>query len=150
MRATDATTPLRVLVVDDCRDHTDSLAILVQLWGHDARAAYDGPTALEAAAAYLPEVVLLDVGLPGMDGYEVARHLRRHDGLAGATLIAVSGYVQETDRQHSRDAGCAEHLAKPVDLDLLQELLAARKAALRTPAPAPAGCNGPRERGTVP
>jgi CheY-like chemotaxis protein len=150
MQAADATVPLRVLVVDDCRDHTDSLAILVRFWGHDVRTAYDGPTGLDVAAAYVPDVVLLDIGLPGMDGYEVARRLRRQAGLATALLITVSGFAQDADRQHSQEVGCAEHLAKPVDLDLLQEILAARKAAVRRPAPGPAGCGGPRERGTVP
>ena len=91
--------------------------------GHDVRLAYDGPAAVAVAAEYRPEFVLLDIGLPGMDGYEVARRLRQDANLAGVTLIAVSGYGQESDRRHSHEAGFDQHLVKPVDPGTLLELL---------------------------
>jgi two-component system CheB/CheR fusion protein len=115
---------LRVLVVDDCRDHTESLAILMRLWGHEALIAHDGPCALDLAGAQCPDVVLLDVGLPGMDGYEVARRLRRVPGMEKALLLTVSGYAQEADRERALAAGCADHLVKPVDLTMLRARLA--------------------------
>jgi two-component system, chemotaxis family, CheB/CheR fusion protein len=115
---------LRVLVVDDCDDHTESLALLLGLWGYEALVAADGRAALDVAGARHPDVVLLDVGLPGMDGYELARQLRRLPGLGEALLLTLSGYAQEADRQRALAAGCADHLVKPVDLDLLRGLLA--------------------------
>jgi two-component system, chemotaxis family, CheB/CheR fusion protein len=113
----------RVLVVDDNMFSAETLAALLQLWGHDVQVAHDGPTALELAAVYRPEVVLLDIGLPGMDGYQVARRLREA-GLGSAVLIAASGYAQDEDRRRSRDAGFDHHLSKPLDLDVLEALLA--------------------------
>ena len=115
---------LRVLVVDDCRDHTDSLAILLRLWGHEVLIAHDGPGALDLAGARCPDVVRLDVGLPGMDGYEVARRLRGVPGMGKALLLTLSGYAQEADRARALAAGCADHLIKPVDLDRLRHRLA--------------------------
>jgi CheY-like chemotaxis protein len=133
---------LRILVVDDCLDHTDTLAFLLELWGHDVRTAADGPTALAVARDYRPDVVLLDIGLPGLDGLEVARRLRREKGLAATVVVTVSGYAQEADRQHSRDAGCAEHLAKPVDLEVLHRLLTEHKQARARPVPGARGQEG--------
>jgi CheY-like chemotaxis protein len=127
----DNAVPLRVLVVDDCPDHTESLELLLGLWGFHARTAADGMQALAVAREYCPDVVLLDVGLPGMDGYEVARRLRAEDGLANTVLITVSGYAQEVDRERSRSAGCAEHLVKPIELEVLRGLLALRWQVLR-------------------
>jgi two-component system CheB/CheR fusion protein len=127
MSDTSPSPRLRVLVVDDCDDHTESLALLLGLWGHEALIAADGRTALDLAGARRPDVVLLDVGLPGMDGYELARQLRRLPGLGEALLLTVSGYAQEADRRRALAAGCADHLVKPVDLDLLRGLLAAWK-----------------------
>jgi CheY-like chemotaxis protein len=135
MPTATSSSPLRVLVVDDCPDTTAALAILLRCWSHDVRVAHDGPAALETAAGFRPDVVLLDVGLPGMDGYEVARRLRGEVGLARALLVAVTGYGQEADRL-SREAGCDRHLLKPVDLDALQGLLA---SSPRTEAARPAG-----------
>jgi CheY-like chemotaxis protein len=123
--------PLRVLVVDDCPDTTDSLALLLRLWGHDARVAHDGPAALEAARASPPDVVLLDVGLgTGMDGYDVARRLRALPNLEEALLICTTGYGMEADRRRSREAGFDHHLTKPANPEKLQQILAAWKAAL--------------------
>jgi PAS domain S-box-containing protein len=115
---------LRVLVVDDNRDAAVSLAMLLRLWGHEARTAHDGPSALKAALSYRPEVVLLDIGLPGPDGYEVARRLRAVLSPAAVRLVAVTGYGQEEDRRRSREAGFDAHLVKPAALDELYALLA--------------------------
>ncbi|HJT78286.1 MAG TPA: response regulator [Gemmataceae bacterium] len=123
----------RVLVVDDNRDAADSLALLLPLWGHAVRVAYDGPAALEAVRAYRPEVVLLDLGLPGMTGYEVAGRLRREPGLEKVVLVAVSGYGQEADRRRTRGAGFRDHLVKPVDPGDLRQLLAGLCPAAGTP-----------------
>lgn len=114
----------RVLVVDDNRDAADMLVMTLQLFGHEVRAAYSGQTALETAVEYQPDVVLLDIGLPDMNGYEVARHLRQQPQTKDVRLIALTGYGQESDRQRSQDAGCEHHLVKPVDPHKLQELLA--------------------------
>jgi two-component system, sensor histidine kinase len=113
--------PLRILVVDDLRDAADSLALLLKLLGHDVCAVYDGPTALRTAASFRPDVVLLDLGLPGMDGYEVARRLRGQVGL----LVAATGFGQEEDRRRCREAGFDRFLLKPLDLDELRRVLAA-------------------------
>ncbi len=112
----------RVLVVDDNTDSADSMALLVNLWGHRACVAYDGPAALQVASEYLPEVVFLDLGLPGMSGYDVARRLRDEPGLGKTLLVAVTGYGPE-DGGRSRDAGFDMHLTKPVDPGVIRELL---------------------------
>jgi PAS domain S-box-containing protein len=116
--------PRRVLVVDDNADAADSLAVLLRLLGHDVRVTHDGPRALAAAADGWPELVLLDIGMPGMDGYEVARRLRADPATAGAVLAALTGWGQEEDRRRSKEAGFDHHLVKPADLDMLQRLLA--------------------------
>jgi PAS domain S-box-containing protein len=119
--------PLRVLVVDDNEDATETLTDLLELWGHGVRTAHDGRAALAAAEEYAPDVVLLDIGLPGMDGYEVAVHLRSRPECA-ARLVAVTGYGQEEDRRRSREAGFDLHLTKPVDPEELKRVLAAAPA----------------------
>jgi len=95
------------------------------MWGHEVRLAYNGLDALEAAAEYRPELVLLDIGMPFMNGYEVARELRRQPGLDRIVLVAVTGYGQEQDRRRSQEAGFDHHLTKPVNADSLQALIAA-------------------------
>ena len=122
-----------VLVVDDNVDSAQSLAMLLEVSGHVVRVAYDGPTGLEAALADRPDVVLLDIGLPGLTGIEVAKRIRREPTLETSVLIAVTGYGQQEDRQRSRDAGFDHHLAKPADFAELQRILArvAEQAALR-------------------
>jgi CheY-like chemotaxis protein len=120
---------LRVMVVDDCPDTTRSLALLVRMWGHDARVAHDGPSALELAAGWRPDVVFLDMGLPGMDGYEVARRLRGGEDYRRVLLVALSGYAAEADCRRARAAGCDCHLAKPADPAEIQRLLAAWQQA---------------------
>jgi len=114
----------RVLVVDDNMDAADMLVMMLQMFGHEVRAAYTGQSALAMAVEYQPDVVLLDIGLPDMNGYEVARHLRQQPKTKDARLIAMTGYGQDSDRQRSEEAGCEHHLVKPVDPQKLQDLLA--------------------------
>jgi CheY-like chemotaxis protein len=98
------------------------MAVLLRLQGHEVCVAYDGPQALELAAARQPAAVFLDIGLPGMDGYEVCRRLRQ-GVLAQALIVAITGYGQQEDRQRSQEAGFDAHQVKPVDLSALQALL---------------------------
>jgi signal transduction histidine kinase/ActR/RegA family two-component response regulator len=113
---------LRILVVDDNQDTAKSEALLLAQHGHHVEVAYDGVTAIEVAAAFRPDAVFLDIGLPRIDGYEVARRLRAM-GLAGEALIAVSGYGSPEDEQRSREAGFDRHLVKPVDHKVLVSVL---------------------------
>jgi two-component system CheB/CheR fusion protein len=115
----------RILVVDDNVDAAESIAKILKLFGHDVRCEYDGSSALAAARDYRPEVVVLDIGLPGMDGYAVAAKLRSMDELKGVRIVAVTGYGQEKDRRRSRQAGFDQHLTKPVDPETLQLFVAA-------------------------
>jgi PAS domain S-box-containing protein len=122
-----ARTGLRVLVVDDNVDTLRGMTKLLHRSGYEVKVAHDGQTAIEAARAFQPEVVVLDIGLPGMDGYQVARKLRQEEDLKGALIIANSGYGQESDRVRSREAGFDHHLVKPIDYSALLELLAHSK-----------------------
>ena len=115
---------LRVLVVDDNRDAVETLAMLLGLWGHDVRLAADGPSAVESAAEHRPDVVLLDISLPGMSGYEVAERLRANPELRETVLVAMTGYGQAEDKKETSEAGFTLHLVKPVEPDVLQKLLA--------------------------
>lgn len=115
--------PKRVLVVDDNADSAESLAELVNLWDYETQIATNGPSALKAAESYRPDAVLLDIGMPGLDGYEVARQLRRQPGLAHIRLVAMTGYGREEDREQAREAGFDHHLTKPVNPDELERLL---------------------------
>jgi CheY-like chemotaxis protein len=114
----------RILIVDDNIDAADSLAELLELSGHQVRTAYGGAAALEMAERHRPRLIVLDIGLPGMDGYEVARRLRHHPAFSGVTLVALTGYGQESDRRKTRDAGFDHHFVKPVDPNELNRLLA--------------------------
>ncbi|HEY0511037.1 MAG TPA: ATP-binding protein [Thermoanaerobaculia bacterium] len=116
--------PLRVLVVDDSEDTAEMMTALLEMDGHDVRTAHSGPAALEVAAAFHPDVAVLDIGLPGLDGYQVAQRLREDPGLKDLTLIAASGYGQDADLQRSREVGFDRHLVKPVDPRELREILA--------------------------
>ena len=129
MRQHTTSPPLRVLVVDDLPDMVQSMAILLPLWGHDVRTARDGLEALDVAADYRPNVVLLDVSMPGLNGYQVARQLRSLPTLSRTFLVSVTGHGGEADIQRSREAGCDYHLLKPVDPNDLERLLASRKKA---------------------
>ena len=119
-----ASSGCRVLVVDDNVDAAQSMAKLLERTGHAARLAYDGPSALQAAIDYRPEVVLLDIGLPGLDGYQVAERIRQHATLKNIVLVALTGYGQDTDRQRSQEAGFDHHLVKPSDFDEIEKILA--------------------------
>jgi len=123
----------RVLVVDDNVDAADMLVMMLQMFGHEVQAAYSGQTALETAVEYQPDFVLLDIGLPDMNGYEVARRLRQQPQTKDVRLIAMTGYGQDSDRQRSQEAGFDHHLVKPVDPQKLQDLLATRAKQPRAP-----------------
>jgi CheY-like chemotaxis protein/two-component sensor histidine kinase len=112
-----------VLVVDDSVDMARSMARLLKLLGHDVGVAHDGPSAIEEAKAHRPDIILLDIGLPGMDGYQVARRLR-DEGFDRTLIIAVSGYGEGTARTRSLESGFDHHLVKPVDLHSLLALIA--------------------------
>ena len=114
---------LRILVVDDNLDSAETLALLLKFSGHDVRTANDGETALETAYAFKPQVIVLDIGLPKMDGYQVAQRLRQDPQLQKSFLIALTGYGQNEDRQRSKEAGFDYHLVKPVDPQELQSLV---------------------------
>jgi PAS domain S-box-containing protein len=115
---------LRVLVVDDNLDSARSLGLLLTASGHDVRMAYDGPTAVKATLDYRPNVVLLDIGLPGFDGFEVAKRLRQEPALSSLLLVAMTGYGQESDLQRSQDSGFDHHMVKPVSFEKVQQVLA--------------------------
>jgi CheY-like chemotaxis protein len=114
----------RVLIVEDNLDAAESLAKYLRLGGHEVQVAFDGPAAIQVAAAFEPDVVLLDIGLPGLTGYEVARRLRQNPQLENAVLVALTGYAQAEDRHSAFEAGFDHHLAKPVDPNTLERLLA--------------------------
>jgi len=114
----------RVLVVDDNLDAATSLAMVLRLEGHEVSLAHDGPAALAAIARDRPEVVFLDIGLPGMSGYEVARRAREDGSMKDGLLVAITGYGQDQDRQNCHEAGFDLHLVKPVDPTMIREMLA--------------------------
>jgi PAS domain S-box-containing protein len=116
--------PRRILVVDDNRDAAESLGMLLELQGNEVQVAHDGLEAVRSAAAFRPHVILLDLGLPKLSGYEAARRIRALDGGGGVLLVALTGWGQEDDRRRSRDAGFDHHLTKPVEFEALRRLLA--------------------------
>ena len=125
--ATSAQSPMsgrRVLVVDDNVDGAESLAKLLQFAGHETRTAHSGPEALDAARPFKPEVVFLDIGLPGMNGYEVAKRLRGEPSLSGAVLVALTGWGSEDDKRQSGEAGFDFHLTKPAEVTAIENILA--------------------------
>jgi PAS domain S-box-containing protein len=113
----------RVLIVDDNRDSADTLAALLDAWGHEVRTSYDGPSAITAVAEFQPSVVLLDIGLPKMNGYEVAAQLRKLANGRSLTLVAFTGYGQDEDRRRVREAGFDYHLVKPLEPAALEKIL---------------------------
>lgn len=117
------THPYRILVVDDNRDAADSLEMVLECMGHQVQTAYDGVEGLEAAQTFLPDMVLLDIGLPRMNGYEAARRIRQEPWGQKMALIAVTGWGKDEDKQRALEAGCDHHLTKPVDPHLLEKLL---------------------------
>ncbi|MEO6447181.1 MAG: ATP-binding protein, partial [Gemmatimonadaceae bacterium] len=122
LNASSAVEKLRILVVDDNADAAESLCMLLELVGHDVSSANDGLGAVHAAEDFLPDVAILDIGLPKLNGYEAARRIRAARG-AAVTLIALTGWGQEDDRRRSREAGFDHHLTKPADFGVLQKLL---------------------------
>ena len=129
--------PRRILVADDNNDAVEALALQLQLAGHDVRTANDGMEALEVAESFAPQVVLLDLGMPRMDGYETARQIRRRSWGRGATLVALTGWGQQQDRQRTSAAGFDVHLVKPVtEFDLFHAIASARAGQSTSPGPA--------------
>lgn len=110
--------------MDDNRDAADSLGILLRLEGNEVRTAHDGLAAVEAAAAFRPDAVLLDIGLPKLNGYDVARRIRAEEGGSDVVLIALTGLGQDEDRRRSAEVGINHHMTKPVDFGALLGLLA--------------------------
>ena len=113
----------RILVVDDNVDAAESLKLLLECWGESVEIAHDGATALSIAEQQRPAIVLLDLGLPGMDGYQIAERLRQQANGTPPRLIAVTGYGRDEDRERTRAAGFDRHLLKPLDLERLRKLL---------------------------
>ena len=114
---------LKILVADDSQDGADSLAFLLKAAGHDVYTAYDGRTAIELAEQHRPDVVLLDIGMPEVSGYDVARAIRREAWGRPMRLIALTGWGQAEHRRRSLEVGFDDHLVKPVELDLLENVL---------------------------
>jgi DNA-binding response OmpR family regulator len=112
----------RVLVVDDNEDAADSLATLLGVMGYSVRTAYDGPEGIEAADEFQPAVALLDIGLPKLSGYDIARHVRERRG-EDVLLVAITGWGQDEDRRRAREAGFDHHFTKPADFAQLLELI---------------------------
>ena len=115
--------PVRVLVADDNRDAADTLQRVLALYGHEVRVAYDGASALRIGQEFRPRVAVLDIAMPGSDGYEVAREMRRQQG-RNVTIVALTGWGHENDRRRALEAGFDHHIVKPVDPGALNHLLA--------------------------
>jgi len=128
-----ASTRRRILVVDDNRDSADTLAKLLALSGHETQTAYDGIEAVAAVEKFLPDLVLLDIGLPKLDGYEACRRIRRMPGGERIVIIAMTGWGQEQDRRKSKEAGFNGHLVKPLEYGALMKLLAECGASSQPP-----------------
>jgi len=128
---------MRVLIVDDCRDSADTLYMLTQLWGHDSMAVYDGSAALELFETVRPDVMLVDIGMPGMDGNRIAREVARFGG-PRPTLVAVSGFGDRAHRRAAAEAGFDHYLIKPIEPRVLEQFLHVICASRRPALPAPA------------
>ena len=120
-----ASRPRRVLVVDDNRDAADALTILLRIWGHDVETATSGAEAIRLAEQANPEIILMDLGMPIMNGYEAAQRILERPGRAQIMLIALTGWGQEADRHRTQAAGFQHHLTKPVNVEQLQKLITA-------------------------
>lgn len=121
----ESTQPRRVLLVDDSVDAAEAMSMLLETLGHEIRVTHDGPSALAMVDDFAPDVVILDIGLPGMDGFEVARQMRTRAVTKAALLIALTGYGAESDKQKARDAGFDHHLVKPVSFTAIETVIAA-------------------------
>jgi CheY-like chemotaxis protein len=124
MTASDAATRGRVVIVEDNRATADSLWLLLDAVGYEVRVAYTGPDGVQVAEEWPPDFVLCDIGLPGLDGYGVAAALRQHPATSKTHLIAITAYGSDEARRHSLEVGFERHFIKPVDPDVLLELLA--------------------------
>jgi len=138
---------IRVLVVDDVRDSADSLSRLLTLDGHDVHTAYDGAQALAEAAAFPPDVILLDLGLPDRNGFEIAAELRADPSFRDVMLVALTGWGQPEDRRRSSEAGFDHHLVKPVEVDALRNILAVVAQSARSRGVAASTGSQPRPQG---
>ena len=118
-----APTGRRVLVVDDSVDACESLAAVVQMLGHTARTAFDGQQAVDVAAEFRPQLVLMDISLPKLNGYEAAALIRKQDGGSDVTFVALTGWGRDEDREQALNAGFHHHVTKPIDFTVLRELL---------------------------
>jgi CheY-like chemotaxis protein len=121
---TAAESLLSILIVDDNRDIADSLSELLKMMGHDTRTAYDGQQGVDMAGEYRPDVILLDIGLPKLNGYEACRLIRQQPWGKGVAMIALTGWGQDKDRHRSEEAGFDHHLVKPVDPRSLMQVVA--------------------------
>jgi CheY-like chemotaxis protein len=130
---------LRVLIADDYEDTCETMALLLRLWGHEVQVATDGAAALDAACAWRPDVVLADIGMPRLNGYDLARQLRLQAGLEQILLIAVSGYADQAHRTLGLQAGYDVYLAKPAAAGRLQQLLFVEQSRLRILEPTGSG-----------
>jgi PAS domain S-box-containing protein len=128
-------TKRRILVVDDNVDAAVTITALLKAWGHEVQTAYNGPAALEKVGTFRPEIILLDIGLPGMSGYDVAKNLRAEPAAQGVIIAALTGYGQDSDRQRSWEAGFDYHLTKPPDPTILESLLASPQLRKRATSP---------------
>jgi len=126
---------MRVLIADDCPDNRDSLALLLQAWGFEVSVAADGPSALEAFRTFDPHAVILDIAMPGLDGWQVARQIR--DEGSAVLLVALSGLTREQEQEQSRLAGCDAHLVKPVEPQEVRRLLDGWSPRQNTPLKPP-------------
>jgi CheY-like chemotaxis protein len=127
LRREPNTKPQHILLVEDNQDTAKMLAMLMKEWGHEIHVAHDGPGALHAARVHPPDLVLLDIRLPGMDGYELARHLRHQPGSEQARLVALTGYQEDDYERQSQQAGISRLLTKPVKSATLREVIASCK-----------------------
>jgi CheY-like chemotaxis protein len=121
----------KILVVDDNVDAAVTISALLKKWGHQVQAVYSGQSALEAVHNFRPEIILLDIGLPGMSGYDVAKNLRAEPAAQGVIIAALTGYGQEADRKRSWESGFDYHLTKPPDPHILESLLASPRPRAR-------------------
>lgn len=123
VKCEETTHSLRILIVDDHVDTAKMSAMMLRSWGHDVRVAHNGHDALKHTTDFNPHVIFLDISMPGMDGYEVARIIRQDPGLKSSLLVAITGYGQDVDRQRSRESGIDIHLTKPVEPSALKQIL---------------------------
>ena len=159
-RVRDDDRPRRILVVDDNVDAAEMLAAMLELSGHETHVAHDGPEALAAARELTPDVIFLDIGLPGMDGYAVARQLRADPAFGGPRLVALTGWGSNDDKRRATEAGFDTHLTKPVDVATVEAIIRRQRdaheepedmdaQALRAAAPSSSLSQGARARSST-